>query len=62
MKQNFRIETLENTLKQRSNELAQEKEKIKCLKDDFKYNLKLLEERDSELENLEQSLIGIFMF
>jgi hypothetical protein len=52
---------LENTLKQRSNELAQEKEKIKCLKDDFKYNLKLLEERDSELENLEQSLIGIFL-
>lgn len=50
---------MENTLKQRSNELLQEKEKIKNLKDDFKYNLKLLEERDLELETLEQSLIGI---
>ena len=55
---NFRIESLENSLKQKNNELVEEKKKFLQLKNDFKYNLKLLEERDAELEKFEQSIIG----
>ena len=54
----IRIETLENALKQKCNELNQEKIKTKNLREDFKYNLKLLEERDAELEGFEQTVIG----
>ena len=55
---NCRIESLENSLKQKNNELIEEKQKFLQLKTDFKYNLKLLEERDAELEKFEQSIIG----
>lgn len=55
---NLRIESLENSLKQKNNELVEEKQKFLQLKNDFKYNLKLLEERDAELEKFEQSIIG----
>lgn len=36
--------------------MIEEKAKLNQLKEDFKYNLKLLEERDSELEKYEQTL------
>ena len=48
--QEKRIEILEKTLKQKSQDYNDEKTKFTRLKDDFKYNLKLLEERDAELE------------
>ena len=47
---------MESQLKQKSQELCAEKLKFNELKDDFKYNLKLLEERDAELEKHEQAL------
>ena len=56
-----RIEVLEKTLKQKSHDLQEEKSKFSQLKEDFKYNLKLLEERDAELEKFEQTLIGLYM-
>lgn len=60
----FRIEALESSLRLKTNELAEEKQKFKQLKEDFKYNLKLLEDRDKELDKFEQSLVGKsnFMF
>jgi len=53
-----RIINLETLLKQKTQDLTEEKTKLNQLKEDFKYNLKLLEERDSELEKFEQSLTG----
>jgi hypothetical protein len=53
-----RIEALECSLRQKTNELVEEKQKFRQLKEDFKYNLKLLEERDKELDKFEQSLVG----
>lgn len=49
---------LETLLKQKNQDLSEEKAKLNQLKEDFKYNLKLLEERDNELEKYEQTLIG----
>lgn len=54
----YRIISLETLLKQKTQDLTEEKTKLNQLKEDFKYNLKLLEERDSELEKFEQSLTG----
>nr|KAG5704183.1 hypothetical protein BaRGS_009713 [Batillaria attramentaria] len=45
-----RVQSLEAALAQKDKELARQSEKFLKLKDDFKYNLKLLEERDQELE------------
>jgi hypothetical protein len=42
-------------LKQKTAELNEEKEKFLQLKEDFKYNLKLLEQRDKELESYEET-------
>lgn len=55
--QEKRIDVLEKTLKQKCQELNEEKCKISRLKEDFKYNLKLLEERDVDLEKYEQTLL-----
>jgi hypothetical protein len=49
----FRINVLETTLKQKTAESTEEKEKFHQLKEDFKYNLKLLEQRDKDLEHYE---------
>ncbi|XP_022315255.2 coiled-coil domain-containing protein 57-like [Crassostrea virginica] len=46
----LRIETLEEALNGKEKELQEEKAKFSKLKEDFKYNLKVLEERDQELE------------
>jgi hypothetical protein len=39
-------------------DLAEEKTKFQKLKEDFKYNLRLLAERDAELEQYDTSAIG----
>ena len=49
---------LENELRQKSHDLCEEKKKFCQLKEDFKYNFKLLEERDVELEKHEKALNG----
>ncbi len=55
----FRIEALEQELKETIKALEQEKKNFSQLKEDFKYNLKLLEERDKELNNIENYYSGI---
>jgi hypothetical protein len=56
--QEKRIEALESSLRQKTQELAEQKQKMSQLRDDFKYNLSLLEERDAELAKFEENLLG----
>ena len=51
----YRIHTLETLLQEKEREIADSKARLSKLKDDFNYNLKLLEERDSELERYDSS-------
>ncbi|KAJ8037533.1 Coiled-coil domain-containing protein 57 [Holothuria leucospilota] len=54
--QRLQAERLESTLREKETLLIEEKEKFMKLKDDFKYNLKLLNERDQELERYDATL------
>ncbi|XP_071106451.1 coiled-coil domain-containing protein 57-like isoform X1 [Haliotis cracherodii] len=45
-----RVESLERACREKEQALATERTKLMKLKEDFKYNLKLLEERDQELQ------------
>ena len=54
----YRIETLEEALNGKEKELQEEKAKFAKLKEDFKYNLKVLEERDQELERYDITFSG----
>ncbi|XP_046573024.1 coiled-coil domain-containing protein 57-like isoform X2 [Haliotis rubra] len=45
-----RVESLEKACREKEQSLAAERTKLTKLKEDFKYNLKLLEERDQELQ------------
>lgn len=51
----YRYRTLENLVKQKDVDLNMEMQKYKNLKDDFEYNLKLLEGRDEELRRYDIS-------
>lgn len=46
----LRVKSLEDTLLEREKDLKKEKLRFRKLKEDFEYNLKLIEERDAELE------------
>jgi len=46
----YRVKTLEEALLAKEKELSDQRRKFTKLKEDFQYNLKLLEDRDSELE------------
>ena len=50
-----RIEALECSLRQRTNELVEEKQKFRQLKEDFKYNLKF---NVANLQHNELILLG----
>ena len=54
----FRIESLESTLQEKEKQLSEEREKFQKLKEDFKYNLRLLGERDQELDRYDTSFAG----
>ena len=56
--QDLRNKSLESTLNQRDIELKKEKEKLFRLKEDFKYNLRLLNDRDAELATYDTNLTG----
>ncbi|XP_059165716.1 coiled-coil domain-containing protein 57-like [Physella acuta] len=56
-----RIEALENNCHLKDKELEEEKKKFNELKEHFKYNLKLLEDRDRELEKYDVSYSEIRM-
>lgn len=55
---NTRIQTLEEALNGKEKDLQEEKAKFSKLKEDFKYNLKVLEERDQELERYDATFSG----
>ncbi|KAK3090504.1 hypothetical protein FSP39_012356 [Pinctada imbricata] len=54
-----RIQTLEAACEEKDRQLQEEKSKFFKLKEDFKYNLKLLEERDQELERYDATFADI---
>ena len=54
----FRIESLESTLQEKEKQLSEEREKFQKLKEDFKYNLRLLGERDQELDRYDTTFAG----
>ena len=57
--QNLRLTTLSQDLEKKENLLTLEKTRFRKLKDDFEYNLKIIEERDAELLKYEAFLKGI---
>ena len=48
--QELQIKSLQSALKEKERQLNNEKLRFRKLKEDFEYNLKLLEERDQELQ------------
>ena len=56
----FRLRALEAALQEKDQKLSQQTEKLQKLKDDFKYNLKLLEDRDQELERYDIAFTGSY--
>jgi len=53
-----RIQTLETALKNCQKELKEEKAKLSELKEHFKYNLRLLNDRDVELQRYDALFLG----
>ena len=53
-----RSEALEAALKEKEKTLHEERAKFMKLKEDFKYNLRLLSERDAELEKYDSVFSG----
>ena len=54
----FRIESLESTLQEKEKQLSEERGRFQKLKEDFKYNLRLLGERDQELDRYDTTFTG----
>ena len=55
----YRIHTLETLLQEKERDISESKGKLTKLKDDFNYNLRLLEERDTELERYDSSFSNL---
>jgi len=53
----YRLRTLEVALRDREGQLALENERFEKLRDDFQYNLKLIEDRDLELANYDDAFV-----
>ena len=51
----YRIQTLESLLQEKERDINDGKHRLAKLKEDFQYNLRLLEERDAELERYDSS-------
>ena len=54
----FRMQSLETALKSCQEELKEEKAKLDELKEHFKYNLKLINDRDAELQRYDALFLG----
>lgn len=57
--QALRIQQLETALSEATSELSTQRERFLRLRDDFKYNLCVLEERDQELERYDAMAVRI---
>lgn len=58
----FRLQALEDKLVEKDKLLLQNAEKFHKLKEDFKFNLMLLEERDQELERYDIATTGMVAY
>ena len=56
----IRLQALEAALSEKDQQLFKQTAKLQKLKEDFKYNLKLLEDRDQELERYDLAFTGMF--
>ena len=56
-----RLQSLEAAVKERDEALSAERAKFSKLRDDFLYNIRILEERDRELERYDAAFAG-FLF
>ena len=56
----FRTESLEVALRKKEKEREEEKTKFNKLKEDFKYNLKLLNKHQTELETYDKITSGLY--
>ena len=56
----FRLAALEKTIEQKDQQLGEVNQKYLRLSEDFKYNLKLIDERDKELATFDQRFKGFF--
>lgn len=55
----YKFKSLENVIKQKDMDLNMERQKYKNLKEDFEYNLKLLEGRDDELARYDSTFANL---
>ena len=55
----YRIHTLENLVGDKEKDITEHKQRLQKMKDDFCFNLKLLEERDAELERYDASFSSL---
>ena len=51
----YRLRTLEKAVSDKESDLSLERSRFAKLKEDFQYNLKLIEDRDSELARYDQT-------
>lgn len=57
--QELQIKSLQSALKEKERQLSNEKVRFRKLKEDFEYNLKLLEERDQELQRYDALFLQV---
>ena len=55
----YRIHTLESLVSDKEKDITEHKQRLQKMKDDFCFNLKLLEERDAELERYDASFSSL---
>ena len=57
-----RLTTLETTVEQKDQQLVELNQKYIRLSEDFKYNLKLIDDRDKELAAFDDRLKGLLIY
>ena len=57
--QELQIKSLQSAVKEKERQLSNEKVRFRKLKEDFEYNLKLLEERDQELQRYDALFLQV---
>ena len=60
MKFSFRLVALETAVENKDQQLAEVNQKYYRLSEDFKYNLKLIDDRDKELATFDNRFKGFF--
>ena len=58
----FRLTTLEKTVENKDQQIGELNQKYNRLSEDFKYNLKLIDDRDKELATFDNRFKGFSFF